>query len=212
MKKQTLIVGLTGQTGAGKSIVSRMLTEREYRVIDCDAVARDVVKKGKKCLLDLSIAFGIEILNADGSLNRRKLGNMVFGDSEKQKQLNRITFPYIQEEIFAMIERLKRSGEPVVFLDAPTLIESGTHKSCDKVVSVLAPADERFLRIVRRDGLTTEEAERRMSAQHDDGFYTRESDFVIVNDGDMTALVVKVLEMLDAIGVQTGDGTAGLSR
>lgn len=198
--KKTIIVGLTGQTGAGKSVVSGLLTDRGFRVIDCDKVARQVVEKGTSCLLDLSIEFGTEILNADGTLNRKRLGAIVFSDKAKQKRLGQITFPYIQEEIFTMVTRLRDSGEQVVFLDAPTLIESGTDKSCDKVVSVIAPAEERFIRIVRRDDLTAEEAERRMKAQHDDAFYTDRSDFVIVNDGDMTALRVKVMEMLNAVG------------
>lgn len=201
MKKKTAIVGLTGQTGAGKSIVSGMLRDRGFRVIDCDVVARQVVEKGKGCLLDLSIEFGIEILNSDGTLNRKKLGGMVFGDKERQRALNRITFPYIQEEIFKVVERYAAAGEKAVFLDAPTLIESGTHKDCHKVVSVIAKPEERFIRIVRRDGLSTEEANQRMSAQHSDEFYTENSDFVIENNGDMAELRVKVMEMLDAIGV-----------
>ena len=200
-KTPTLVVGLTGQTGAGKSLVSSLLTDRGFQVIDCDDVARQVVEKGKHCLLDLSIAFGIEILNPDSTLNRKKLAAIVFGDKEKQKMLGRITFPYIKAEIFALIDRLHQSGEAVVFLDAPTLIESGVHKSCDKVVSVIAPPEERFLRIVRRDSLTAEEAGQRMSAQHDDDFYRSKSQFVIVNDGDMTGLRVKVMEMLDVLGV-----------
>jgi dephospho-CoA kinase len=151
----TKIVGLTGQTGAGKSLVSTMLTERGYRVIDCDAVARQVVEKGKECLLDLTIEFGTEILLPGGTLNRKALGAIVFGDKRKLRRLGQITYPYIQEEIFRLTEHYRQSGEAVVFLDAPTLIESGTDAYCDKIVSVIASPEERFLRIVRRDNLTT---------------------------------------------------------
>jgi dephospho-CoA kinase len=199
---KTIIIGLTGQTGAGKSVVSDMLRERGLPVIDCDEVARTVVEKGKRCLLDLTIEFGIEILNTDGTLNRRKLGSIVFGDAAKQKRLGEITFPYIQEEIFAVIDKLRRSGEQAVFLDAPTLIESGIHRRCDKVVSVIASAEERFLRIVRRDGLTAEEAGQRMSAQREDAFYIKHSNFVIRNEGNMTELRVQVMEMLGAVGAK----------
>jgi dephospho-CoA kinase len=197
----TKIVGLTGQTGAGKSLVSTMLADRGYRVIDCDAVARQVVEKGKGCLLDLTIEFGTEILLPDGTLNRKALGAIVFSDKQKQKRLGQITYPYIQEEIFRLTEHYRQSGEAVVFLDAPTLIESGTDAYCDKIVSVIAPPEERFLRIVRRDNLTTEEAERRMNAQQADEFYTSRSDFVIRNTGDMTDLRVTMMEMLGNIGV-----------
>jgi dephospho-CoA kinase len=197
----TKIIGLTGQTGAGKSLVSTMLEERGYRVIDCDKVARQVVEKGKGCLLDLTIEFGTEILLPDGTLNRKKLGAIVFSDKHKQKRLGQITYPYIQEEIFRLTEHYRESGEAVVFFDAPTLIESGTDAYCDKIVSVIAPPEERFLRIVRRDTLTTEEAERRMNAQQDDAFYISRSDFVIRNAEDITALRVSVLEMLDAMDI-----------
>jgi dephospho-CoA kinase len=197
----TKIVGLTGQTGAGKSLVSTMLTDRGYRVIDCDAVARQVVEKGKGCLLDLTIEFGTEILLPDGTLNRKALGAIVFSDKRKLKRLGQITYPYIQEEIFRLTESYRQSGEAVVFLNAPTLIESGTDTYCDKIISVIASPEERFLRIVRRDNLTTEEAERRMNAQQEDEFYTSRSDFVIRNDGDMTDLRVSVMEMLGKIGV-----------
>ncbi|MDR2933118.1 MAG: dephospho-CoA kinase, partial [Oscillospiraceae bacterium] len=113
----------------------------------------------------------------------------------------------IQEEIFATVKKLRESGEQVVFLDAPTLIESGTDAYCDKVVSVTAPAEDRFVRIVRRDNLTAEEAGRRMDAQHDDEFYASRSDFVIRNDGSMTDLRLRVMEMLNAVGVVLpGDG------
>jgi dephospho-CoA kinase len=197
----TKIVGLTGQTGAGKTLVSTMLTERGYRVIDCDAVARQVVQKGKECLLDLTIEFGIEILQPDGTLNRQALGAAAFGDKQKLKRLGQIIYPYIKEEIFRLTEQYRSSGEAVVFFDAPTLIESGTDAYCDKIVSVIAPPEERFLRISRRDNLTAEEAERRMNAQHEDEFYTSRSDFVIRNTGDMTDLRVTVMEMLGHIGV-----------
>jgi dephospho-CoA kinase len=197
----TKIVGLTGQTGAGKTLVSTMLTERGYRVIDCDAVARQVVQKGKECLLDLTIEFGIEILQPDGTLNRQALGATAFGDKQKLKRLGQIIYPYIKEEIFRLTEQYRTSGEAVVFFDAPTLIESGTDAYCDKIVSVIAPPEERFLRISRRDNLTAEEAGQRMNAQHEDEFYTSRSDFVIRNDGDMTDLRVTVMEMLGKIGV-----------
>jgi len=198
---KTKIIGLTGQTGAGKTLVCDMLTGRGFRVINCDEVARKVVEKGSRCLMDLTIEFGMGILNADSTLNRKALGEIVFSDRARKKRMEQIIFPHITEEIFAMVERLRESGEPAVFLDAPTLIESGIDKSCDKVVSVIAPPEDRFLRIVRRDRLSTEEAGRRMSAQQDDSFYTSASDFVIENGGEMAELTIKILEMLDAVGL-----------
>lgn len=202
MEKKGILVGLTGQTGAGKTTVSELLRSRGYVVIDADIVARRVVSKGKKCLLDLTLEFGIDILSADGSLNRKKLGDIVFADRQKRIRLNQITFPYIQEEIFSEVERLRRKGEAVIFLDAPTLFESGTDKDCDRVVSVIAPESLRLRRILARDPITEQEAKSRMRSQYDDDFYIRRSDYIIENSGDLNELRVRVMEMLDFVGAQ----------
>ena len=199
MHNEAIVVGLTGQTGAGKSTVSEILISRDYPVIDADVVARRVVSKGKKCLLELALEFGIEILNVDGTLNRKKLGETVFTDKQKRIRLNQITFPYIQEEILNEVERLRQKGVPVIFLDAPTLFESGTDQYCNKVVSVIAPQTVRLERILERDPITPQEAQSRMRSQHDDAFYTQKSDFVIQNNGDLSELRVRVMEMLDFI-------------
>jgi len=199
MEQRGLLVGLTGQTGAGKTLVSGFLSNRGYQVIDADVVARQVVAKGSKCTLDLAVEFGIGILNADGTLNRGKLGEIVFRDKHKRSILNRITFPYIQEEIFSQVEVLRQKGAGAIFLDAPTLFESGSHTSCDKVVSIIAPLGLRLERIMSRDGITEEAAMLRIKAQHDDEFYTSRSDFVIENAGDLNQLKDKVNLMLDSI-------------
>lgn len=204
-EKKGLIIGLTGQTGAGKSLVSTMLSDRGYSVIDADIVARQVVTHGSKCLLDLAVEFGIEILEAEGTLNRRKLGDMVFHDKHKRQRLNQITFPYIQEEIFAQTEKKINAGEPVVFLDAPTLFESGANAYCNKICSVIAPLETRLIRITHRDKITNEDALARINAQHDDEYYTSRSDFVIHNDGDLSDLRVLVMEMLAFFGIKSGD-------
>lgn len=213
-EQKSVVIGLTGQTGAGKSTVSAMLADRGFRVIDADLVARQVVEKGKKCLIDLALEFGIEILDGEGNLNRRKLGRMVFADREKRKRLNQITFPYIQEEILEQIEGFRRKGDTVIFLDAPTLFESGSERFCDRVVSVVAPRELRRERILVRDELTFSEAENRMSSQQDDEYYASRSDFVIRNDGSMTHLRVQLIEMLELCcrGVKRPDEGRGFTE
>ncbi|MGI6403006.1 MAG: dephospho-CoA kinase [Oscillospiraceae bacterium] len=207
MISKRILVGLTGQTGAGKTVVSRYLQQKGYQVINADAVAREVVAKGSQCLLDLVLAFGVDILQADGTLNRRKLGDIVFTDPEKRKTLNRITFPYIQEEIFSRVEQLQQQGADIVFLDAPTLFESGTHKRCDQIVSVIAPPEIRLERILQRDDITQEQGKARMSAQHPDEFYTTRSHHVLVNDSSLPDLFAQVDEMLAELQkLITGEG------
>ncbi len=199
MYSKRILVGLTGQTGAGKTVVSDYLQQKGYQVINADAVAREVVAKGSRCLSDLVLAFGVDILQADGTLNRRKLGDIVFADSGKRKTLNRITFPYIQEEIFSRVEQLQQGGADLLFLDAPTLFESGSHKRCDRIVSVIAPPDIRLMRILRRDGITEEQAKARMAAQHQDEYYTSRSHHIIVNDGSLQNLYAQVDRVLDEL-------------
>ena len=191
------IVGLTGQTGAGKSSVSRIISSRRIEVIDCDEVSRYVVDNEKSCVADLSLEFGIQILDVNGSLNRKKLGSIVFGDKEKLSKLNLLILPYICDEVFKRVKRLDEKNVPLVVLDAPTLFESGIEKSCDFVVSVIAPLQLRLNRIIVRDHLTDDEARRRIASQHEDEFYTGRSDYVIVNDGDLHDLHLKTLEMIN---------------
>jgi dephospho-CoA kinase len=140
---KNIVLGLTGQTGAGKSTLCQYLQQKGCSIIDADQVARDVVEKGSDCIADVILEFGIEYLNMDGSLNRRKLAESVFTDKAKLKKLNDIMFPYIIRNIEEKIQLKKEAEEGIIVLDAPTLFESGCDKFCDKVVSVIATEEVR---------------------------------------------------------------------
>ncbi len=199
-----MIIGLTGQTGAGKSTVSQILRDQGAAIVDADQVARQVVGCGSGCLAEIALEFGIGVLQADGTLNRRKLGDIVFHDKQKLRRLNQITFPYITREIQETIDRHKREGTQWVILDAPTLFESGSNKMCDKVISVIASPELRRNRIMIRDNITEEQADSRIASQHEDEFYTQQSDYVLENSGDMAALRVQLLELLDKLEREDG--------
>ncbi len=194
--RQICMIGLTGQTGAGKSSVSKIIRSQGIPVIDCDQVSREVVANEKGCLADLALEFSILILNMDGTLNRKKLAEMVFGDPKKLERLNALIFPYIRSYVNDRLTALEAQGERLVVLDAPTLFESGIDADCDSVISVIAPEAQRLNRIVVRDHLTDEEARRRIAAQHNDAYYTARSQIVIVNDKDLQELHVKTLELV----------------
>ncbi len=194
--RRICVIGLTGQTGAGKSSVSKIIRSQGITVIDCDAVSREVVANEKGCLADMALEFSIAILNMDGTLNRKRLAEIVFGDSKKLERLNALIFPYIRSYLKDKLELLEAQGERVVVLDAPTLFESGIDADCDSVISVIAPEALRLNRIVVRDHLTDEEARRRIAAQHKDSFYTTRSQIVIINDKDEQELHVKTLELV----------------
>lgn len=182
------IIGLTGQTGAGKSCVREMLRSRGMEVIDADAVAHDVADNELWCLVDIAEHFSCLVLNEEGRLNRRALGRIVFSDRKKLLTLNKIMFPYIVEAIRREAEALERTGARSIVIDGATLIESGCAKMCGSVISVTADAETRTRRIIARDGLTEEDARRRVSAQHPEEFYTGASDFVIRNDAALEDL------------------------
>ncbi len=199
---KNIVLGLTGQTGAGKSTLCAYLKSQGCSVIDADQVARDVVEKGSDCIAAVILEFGIEYLNMDGSLNRRKLGETVFTDKAKLKKLNDIMFPYIINSIETKIQQAKEEKDGIIILDAPTLLESGCDKFCHKVVSVIADREIRYQRIVDRDDLSEEEALHRITAQHSESFYTEQSSTVIHNDSDAAALkeqADKLLAELNAL-------------
>lgn len=195
-RMKNLIVGLTGQTGAGKTTVSEYLRVNGITVIDADKVARDVVGKGSVCVADIALEFGCEYLNADGTLNRKKMAEHVFTDRAKLKRLNNVMFPYIISSINEKLDELRAKDEGIIVLDAPTLFESGVDKNCDRVVSVIAPMELRKQRIIQRDGLSEEEAIHRINSQHDDAYYGSRSWIVLKNDGDLTGLKMQTASML----------------
>ena len=193
-----IVIGLTGQTGAGKTVVAGMLRKRGNDVVDADQVSREVVEKYPSCLGDIALKFTCLILNADGTLNRKKLGAIVFSDKKKLAALNKIIFPYILQEIDQKVEKLtneKGESGTIIVLDAPTLFESGCDRYCKKVISVLAPKDLRLGRIVKRDNLTLGEAGKRMDSQNEESFFVDHSDYLIQNGGNLVALEQQVSEV-----------------
>ena len=180
-----MVVGLTGQTGAGKSTVSKVFAANGFAVIDADQVARRVVEKGTKCLDEIADFFGDGVINEDGSLNRKALAAIVFSDKAKLETLNTITYPYITSEILRQIRVHAMKDEKLILLDAPTLFESRADDFCEIIISVLADEDIREKRIIARDGLTQEQARRRMNSQLDEDFFRSHSDYIIRNNGNM---------------------------
>lgn len=172
------VVGLTGPTGSGKSSASAVAAKMGINVVDCDKLARVAVEKGTPGLAKLVDVFGSDILNDDGTLNRKKLASIAFSDSESTDLLNKTILPFIVELV------TKEAKEEKVILDAPTLFESGINKICKKNIAVLADKEIRLERIIKRDKLTISEAELRINAGKDDSFYKQNADYVIYNNDD----------------------------
>lgn len=194
------ILGLTGQTGAGKSFAARRLAKLGFSHVDADKAARAVVAPGKPCLEKLREVFGNEIICEDGSLDRRKLAELAFSGG-RIAELNAATHPFIMEEIKGELENLEKSGALFAVLDAPALFESGADKLCDKTMAVTAPQDLRLERIMKRDRIGREQALSRICAQHGEDFYTKRADFVVkstADDSDLLGAVDKTALLITA--------------
>lgn len=194
-----MIVGLTGQTGAGKTTVCRVFEDNGFTVINADKVARDVTVKGSPCLKELCNFFGRDILLEDGSLNRHMLGDIVFADKKKLEILNSVTYPYITSEILAEIKRCSATGHKLILLDAPTLFESRTDDFCDLIISVISREDLRIERIMKRDSISRESAQNRINSQLKEEFFRNNSDFIIKNNGDVENLFEVAKEVSDKV-------------
>ncbi len=181
------VYGITGPSGSGKSILSKYMTKNGVAHIDADRVYHELLVPPSPVLDALREAFGDKILNADGSLDRTALSAIVFNDKEKLALLNKTVLAFVLEEIRRMIKALEKDGFSAVAVDAPTLIESGFHKECDTVISVLSPKELRIERIMERDGLSREKATERTNAQKPYEFYEEYSDVILMNDGDIEA-------------------------
>lgn len=199
MKHAPIIVGLTGQTGAGKSTVSEIFAASGYSVIDADKVARVVAEPGTPCLKQLAETFGGGILRQDGTLDRPALAGIVFTDKAQLDRLGAVMYPYITEDVLRRIERFRREGARAVLLDAPTLFESGTDKLCDVIISVTAPEEQRLRRIMARDSISGQAARARMNAQLTEAFFLTHSDHVLCNGGSPDSLRTKVLALAEQL-------------
>lgn len=199
--KKTLVVGLTGQTGAGKSTVSKIFVEKGFTLIDADCISRSVVEPGMPCLAELFDYFGESIINDDGTLNRKALAKLAFADKRNLESLNSICHPFITEEILARISKYTANGHRYILLDAPTLFESRAADFCDLIISVVAKPELRCERIMKRDTLTNEEALDRMNAQLSEEFFIGHSDYVIFNNEDCKQLFETTAEVVDKIKV-----------
>lgn len=196
------IIGLTGQTGAGKSAVRGMFKNLGAEVIDADSVAHDVADNELWCLVDIVDHFSCLVLNDKGKLNRKALGRIVFADRKKLQTLNKIMFPYIVEAIRKRAEELESAGARSIVIDGATLIESGCVKMCDCLISVTAEEETRTKRIIERDGLSKRDAKNRVASQHPEEFYTEASDFIIRNDGTLSDLNDEVKYIFGKISAQ----------
>lgn len=173
------IVGLTGPTGAGKGYVAEYMKSLGCYVCDTDKVAREITVKGSPFLSVLAENFGDDIIDENGEMKRKLLAERAFCDKEKQLLLNSLMHPEIIRIAHERCIESLENGAKAAVIDAPLLFECGADKICDTVISVVAPKDMRTDRIMKRDNITRQMAEERMSVQHEDSFYTERAEFTV---------------------------------
>ena len=198
-----LKVGLTGSIAVGKSHVLSVLKELGCQVIDADQIARDVVAPGTPGLKSITEEFGSGVLNEDGALNRKRLGEIVFADEAKRTRLNSVLHPMI---IAAQDQRIRefeaKDPNGIAVIDAALMIESGGYKRLDKLIVVHCDAESQLRRLMKRDGFSREAAQERIAAQMPQEEKMKYADFLIDTSGDFAdtrAQVEKVFaELKDA--------------
>lgn len=190
------IIGITGASGAGKSTFVKLLN---LPVVDADKVAREVTKKGNKCLDVLAEKFGEDILFTDGTLDRKALACKAFATDESTALLNSITHPFIVENMKSEIETFRKNGERAVIVDAPQLFEAGCEIFCDFVIGVLADTEIRKKRIMARDNIDEDTALIRLKAGKSDEFFKDRCDKIIINNGEIDKLKREAEEILNLI-------------
>lgn len=193
--KLTLIIGLTGSIGTGKSMIAERFHALQIPVVDADLIAREVVEPGEQAYDKIIDTFGAAILQKDKTLDRKALGAIVFQDEEKRKQLNGIIHPAIREEMVRLRDTYVQSGAPCVVMDIPLLYESKLTHFVDKVIVVSVDPDVQLKRIVARDKSTELEAKQRIQSQIPVSEKAAMADAVIDNNGSMASSY----EQLDAI-------------
>jgi len=188
-----VIIGLTGGIGSGKSVVGRMLAELGAHVIDTDKIGHGVYRPGSEGFRRIVETFGDGVLAPDGTIDRRRLGAIVFADPERRRALNAIVHPLIFQEILHQIEQRRAAGFPgPIVLEAPVLIEAKATGMVDRIWVVTAPRDMVRRRLLGSRDLTPEEIADRMAAQLDDDERRKHADLVIENDGDLETLRARV--------------------
>ena len=179
--KPPVIYGLTGQTGAGKSTVASMLSEKGYLIVDGDVAARAVVEKGSPVLDKLAEVFGKDIIAEDGNLIRSALAQKAFSTEENRQKLNAITHPAVTQWSTDFIKKNLTAEHKGVVIDAAAIFDSDIRRYCTKMIVVTAPQDVRLERILGRDGITREAAMLRINAQKDEQYYKERADILIKN-------------------------------
>lgn len=194
------VIGLTGGTGSGKSTVAAYLKEKGYHIIDADKISRELTAKGGEALGAIMSAFGQDVFFEDGSLDRKKLGTIVFNDTQKLKILEGIITRKVIELTLQRIAKLKVQGnESIVVLDAPLLFECGMNDCTDENWLVICEQEQRVNRLMKRDGMERQSIFDRMANQLRDDEKIILADYIIDNSGTLEELYRQIDSLIERV-------------
>lgn len=192
-------VAITGNSGSGKTTVSRWLAQQGYVVIDGDAVTRDLAQPGSPYVQALVRQFGPDILDEQGNLLRRKVAERAFATPGATRQLTDATTPLIYKEIERRIHEAARQGSTLVFVDGALIVDTPFEQLCDQIIAVLSDAALQAARIAQRDGISAEAAKIRVARQTPPERLRQRADFVLENNGEKQELTEKMQLLLNKL-------------
>ena len=190
-----MILGITGPTGSGKTTLLEAIARQGGTVLDCDAIYHTLLSTDPALLAAIEARFPGVV--TEGALDRKKLGTIVFSDPDALADLNAITHAAVKAEIIRRLE----AGPSLAAIDAIGLFEGNLAELCDVTVAVIAPTEDRIQRIMLRDGISREYAEKRIAAQHNGDWFARQCDYVLENSGDKADCQAACLAFLHKLGI-----------
>lgn len=196
-----MILGLTGGIASGKSSVAGMFKELGIVVIDADQIAREVVEPNEEGYSKIVEVFGKEIIHKDGTINRERLGSIIFNNKVKREQLNNIIHPLIRQRMAERTKYYFQAGERTIVLDIPLLFESKLTYLVDKTIVVYVNDEVQLMRLMARNKFTSDEAKSRISSQMPLKEKVLLADYVLDNNGSLENTREQLLQLLKDLGI-----------
>lgn len=198
--QMTYFLGLTGGIASGKSTADEFFKKKKIPIIDSDLIAHKIMEIGQNGYKAVVDYFGTDILNDDQTINRRKLGGIVFNDKAKLKKLNELTHPLVHQEIKQQMARYRANQEKLVVIDVPLLFESGFESLCNGVLVISITPELQIERLMKRNDFTKKEAIARINNQMPLSEKEKRATYVVANTGTIDDLEKKLSDLLQEIG------------